>query len=177
MSQKEYYELDGTRLIPHQNVIHKMKPEENRLKTLVSSGVWEYLKLKKAFIAGGAITSIFTRKDVNDIDVYFRSEEDVCNLVLEAYSSREEYISSYELILNNVTKRSLYFQNENQDFQAMTFRYFKSANEIFDSFDFTVAWVLMILRMKDLFFIQIFLNIMLRNILSLILGRIIQLCQ
>ena len=39
------------------------------------------LKKYKCWIAGGAILSIFTGEEVNDVDVFFRSKEDVFNVI------------------------------------------------------------------------------------------------
>lgn len=60
----------------------KDKAEINRLKLLITEDIWEVLKEHKAIIAGGAITSIFTNQPINDIDVYFRSEEDLHRVIL-----------------------------------------------------------------------------------------------
>lgn len=49
------------------------KNEYKRLMSLIPDGLKEALRAHKAIIAGGAITSLFTNNEVNDLDVYFRS--------------------------------------------------------------------------------------------------------
>lgn len=44
-------------------------------------GFLQELKKYKCWIAGGAILSIFTGEEVNDVDVFFRSKEDVFNVI------------------------------------------------------------------------------------------------
>lgn len=43
--------------------------------------ILQELKKYKCWIAGGAILSIFTGEEVNDVDVFFRSKEDVFNVI------------------------------------------------------------------------------------------------
>jgi len=54
--------------------------EKNKLfKCLFGSNsdVIELFRKSKVIIAGGALTSIFSNKEINDIDVYFRSYHDL----------------------------------------------------------------------------------------------------
>jgi len=48
------------------------KFEKNKLKAYLGEGLYNSLKKSKAIIAGGMISSLFTNKDINDVDVYFR---------------------------------------------------------------------------------------------------------
>lgn len=118
------------------------KAEINRLKLLITEDIWEVLKEHKAIIAGGAITSIFTNQPINDIDVYFRSEEDLHRVILEAWGySRCPMLGSHDLTVNSVTKRSVLTMSKDtgQHIQLMSFKYFEDAHKIFDSYDFTVC--------------------------------------
>ena len=47
------------------------KQELYQIKKLVDAEPWELLADQGCMIAGGALTSVFTNKPVNDIDVYF----------------------------------------------------------------------------------------------------------
>lgn len=48
------------------------------------------LKSKRAFIAGGALTSALTNKKINDFDIYFRTEEE-CQEVIDFFTSSDNY--------------------------------------------------------------------------------------
>ena len=85
----------------------------------------------KGWLAGGAITSTVSGKPVNDLDVYFRSEQDF----LEACESA--YNDGYWCVC--FTDRSATFVSGDTVVQFMHFNYFNSPEEIFDSFDFTVC--------------------------------------
>ena len=85
-----------------------------------------------AFAAGGAVTSVFTNKDINDVDVYFKSREAFEYAVADAYENGMWCVSA--------TKRAVTFsQNGGTPVQFMHFDFFPTAQDIFDAFDFTVV--------------------------------------
>ena len=45
------------------------------LKKLIPINTWEFLKAHKAMLVGGAITSILTKKEINDFDIYFKDRD------------------------------------------------------------------------------------------------------
>lgn len=49
--------------------------EKRKLLENIPEDIYEILKEQQCFVAGGAITSLFTNRKINDIDVYFRSQE------------------------------------------------------------------------------------------------------
>lgn len=108
--------------------------EENKLKSLVSSDTWDLLKENKAIIAGGAITSLFCSRDINDIDVYFQCEEDFENFITEVFDG------SFSLICHHITDRSILFQDKytKQDVQVIYYRWHNNLVSLFTSFDYTV---------------------------------------
>lgn len=112
------------------------KSEEKQLKKLVSERVWELLKHYNCLIAGGAITSLFTNSEINDLDVYFPDELSLLKAFRDVMSGGED---EYALVLGNVSARTLMFTDKvtKQEVQFMTFKYFKTPQEIFDTFDFT----------------------------------------
>ena len=102
------------------------------------------LKTSKCFIAGGAITSLFSGKEINDIDVYFKDYDSLI-LVLKNlfnYSGLEdrEYfdLSSFSLIYTNHTKKSILFTKDGLNLQLIYFKFFNEAKDIFNTFDFTI---------------------------------------
>lgn len=85
-----------------------------------------------AFAAGGAVTSVFTGKDINDMDVYFKSREAFEYQVGMAYENGWWCVSA--------TKRAVTFSdNGGAPIQFMHFDFFPTAQAIFDAFDFTAV--------------------------------------
>ncbi len=124
--------------------IIKYHREEKRLKDLLDEEVWEMLAQSGAIIAGGAITSLFSGKDVNDLDVYFKDMEGIISAVAACYGQEdyiqyEEYyeVGAFTMHCMGSTDKSILFNYQEQDVQFMHFKYFNSAEEIFDTFDFT----------------------------------------
>ncbi|HET8689808.1 MAG TPA: hypothetical protein VFM18_24660, partial [Methanosarcina sp.] len=112
----------------------KYNTELKKLKNLVSSDTWDILVASNAIIAGGAITSVFCNREVNDIDVYFRNEEDFITFIEEVYSG------SYTLIANNMTNRSILFKDRKteQDVQVICYKWFPHILGLFVDYDFTI---------------------------------------
>ena len=120
--------------------------EQKKLKALVTDKVWKFFKEAGVIIAGGAITSVFTNKDVNDIDVYFKSEKHLFQTLAAIFGEDDytpdhmfEILEEFNLIYNSKSQRTLMFMDAETDqhIQFMSFRYFNNAKEIFDSFDYT----------------------------------------
>lgn len=119
------------------------KVEEKALLSLIDREVEELFREVGAIVAGGAITSLFTRSDVNDLDVYFPSEEALFHTVAVIFG-RDDYhplpleVGQFELKYNGMSQNTLMFQTKSgQDVQMMTFKWFKNPQEIFDTFDYT----------------------------------------
>jgi hypothetical protein len=103
--------------------------EKEQLKRLLGSS-YDTLRDYECILAGGAITSLFTRKDINDFDIYFRSKELLADFLYGEMERR--WVTAH-------TDKSILFSVEGKPIQAIAFRYFASAYEIFESFDFTVC--------------------------------------
>lgn len=85
-----------------------------------------------AFAAGGAVTSVFTNRDINDVDVYFKSRQDFDAAVASAYDEGWWCVAA--------TKRAVTFSDHGgAPIQFMHFDFFPTAQDIFDAFDFTVV--------------------------------------
>lgn len=84
-----------------------------------------------AFIAGGSLTSVFTNSQINDVDIYFKSEKDFILAVGQAYDEGLWCVAASD--------RAVTFVKDNCVVQLMHFDFFASAQDIFDAFDFTVA--------------------------------------
>ena len=86
-------------------------------------------------IAGGAITSVFTRKEINDIDIYFPDAKKASQFVAALYSQKFGYHN-----FTNVTNKSLMFVSRGSDAkcQLIFYKFHSGVQSIFDDFDFTI---------------------------------------
>ena len=104
--------------------------EKAKLKRLIPN-TYKILKNYNCYIAGGAITSLFTGKDINDIDIYFKDKAELFRALYENFSS--EYIIY-------VSKKAITFKVSNQEtIQFIYMNYYDKAEDIFDDFDFTIC--------------------------------------
>lgn len=91
-----------------------------------------YIWPKGAFVAGGAITSVFTGQPINDVDFYFKTKEDFINAVGNAYDDSLWCLAA--------TDRAVTFGNrDGAIIQFMLFDFFPEVQNVFDAFDFTVC--------------------------------------
>lgn len=84
-------------------------------------------------VAGGAITSMFTGNEVNDIDIYFRDKESFSKFFLEVVSGRVGYFS-----IAHHTDKSILFTDHDNKYQLIVYKFFPEIQDIFNDFDFTV---------------------------------------
>lgn len=105
--------------------------EKNKLYAYLGDDLVDTLKEYKAFIAGGLITSLFCNKEINDVDIYFRTREDAAEFI------RDEVESSK--VVTYTTKATTFLSGYSLPCQAIYFQSFDSAQDIFGTFDFTVC--------------------------------------
>ena len=102
---------------------YERKVLENKLGRM-----FNVLNKYKCYIAGGTITSIFTNKEIRDIDIYFKSKKELI-----------DFMSKGEYFLLSATDKAFTFKIDDLEYQAIFFDYFNSAEDIFERFDFTVC--------------------------------------
>lgn len=123
--------------------------ELNKIKKLLDSDIYAALKASKAILAGGALTSIFTGKEINDFDIYFRNFESLELFLKNVYDKDtliekdEDYVDmrSHTLICVNSTNRSILFTTGGENgtkIQLIHFGFYEKPEDIFESFDFTI---------------------------------------
>lgn len=134
--------------------------EVAKLRKLVSDDIWELFIECDVLIAGGAITSVHTNKDVNDLDIYFKSPEMLYKFIQSNYYSEldEDSTSNFKLsqlvaeqtdicssefsiIFTNITDKSLLGidSQTGQAVQLIIYKIFPTVDDIFNDFDFTVC--------------------------------------
>lgn len=90
------------------------------------------LRFDDAFVAGGAVTSVFTGAKINDVDVYFKSRRAFETGVYQAYEDGLWCVAA--------SKRAVTFADRNGHIaQLMHFDYFPTAESIFAAFDYTIC--------------------------------------
>lgn len=82
-----------------------------------------------SFVAGGALTSIYTGQPINDVDLYFKSRAAFDQAIEQAYDDGLWCVAR--------TARAVTFVQGSAVIQLMHFDWFDDAAAIFDSFDFT----------------------------------------
>jgi hypothetical protein len=124
--------------------------EKNFLLYKLKQEILKIFKNNNAFIAGGAITSIFSHSEINDYDVFFKTEEDCLktnkelDIFTEAFkfSSSNSSFSKVAVTLNaNTYKLILGPSYKAITIQTISLKKTFQLNpvKIFDSFDFTVC--------------------------------------
>lgn len=105
--------------------------EKKKLKNILGDYLYDMLKLNSAIVAGGSITSIFSNRDINDIDVYFHSKKDVANFMQEVMDENAWIVSH--------TNKATLFKYRNVEVQIIHFDVFETIDDLFNTFDFTVC--------------------------------------
>lgn len=127
------------------------KKELKKIKSLVPEEVWNMLSDLGCYIAGGAVTSVFSGAEINDLDIYFPNKEAFSTAmfeILEPNSKDVEYcLGSYSLILTVLTKKAALFVKDESKIQFIGHKFYESEQQIFKDFDFTVC--MGALNMKD----------------------------
>lgn len=86
-------------------------------------------KFAGSYVAGGALTSVFTRQKINDYDLYFKS--------VEAFRDAIETAYDHGFWCVDVSKRAVTFACGDEVYQMMHFGFFPEASDVFAAFDFT----------------------------------------
>jgi len=116
---------------------------ENEKAMLLSNFDEDVIRLFKeagVIIAGGAITSIFTGREINDFDCYVKTKEGWCKILREMYGyNADNTVASFDLHVCHYTQRSILVTHDiDKKIQLIGMRPFESAWDIFRSFDFTI---------------------------------------
>jgi hypothetical protein len=118
-------------------------------KKLVRAAAYPY---EQAFVAGGAITSVFTAQPVNDADIYFKSRAAFEKAVFQSYEEGFWCVDT--------SKRAVTFSYgpTNNVYQLMHFDFFETAEDIFKAFDYTINMAALDLDSNEFIFHDDFLK-------------------
>ena len=111
------------------NYVNKVYSE--KLLSYLPLYVIDAAKNNEAYLAGGALTSLFTDSKINDFDFYFKDGNKCADFIESIQGS---------VVVLQVTKRSITLKENNigRIIQCIIFEYFDNAYSIFDKFDFTI---------------------------------------
>lgn len=120
--------------------------EKAKIKKILGNDVYDLLKGCEVVVAGGAITSIFTGKDINDWDLYFKSYNHLRVFLANVFNKDHEIKDSeffadtpaFKLVYVNNTSRSILFVDGQNKLQAIHYAFYAECSDIFKSFDFTL---------------------------------------
>ncbi|MEK4006486.1 hypothetical protein [Paenibacillus sp. FSL H3-0333] len=106
--------------------------EKNKLYNYLGQHLVSVFKEQKVFIAGGTISSLFSNREINDIDVYFRNEDSLTEIIEAVWEDSGDWI-------NALTEKALLVRVADTEVQFIHFKYYEKAEDIFESFDYTVC--------------------------------------
>ncbi len=110
--------------------------EEKLLLYPLSSHIIKILQENNAFIAGGAITSIFSNNPIKDFDVFFRTKEDYMNTMEKVKKISNDIFCKTH---NAVTYKNLDCTNTTIQFIHLPDSFKPDPKDLFNEFDFTVC--------------------------------------
>ena len=110
--------------------IYEYEFEREKLKKYLGTQVYNMLKHYHTIVAGGSITSLFCNREINDIDMYFRSKKDLSDFLYNEMNGN--WVISH-------TDKAILFKYNGIKIQAIYFKFFETAEDIFNTFDFTVC--------------------------------------
>lgn len=128
------------------------------LKKLIPQDHWDFLKAHKCMLAGGALTSILTKKEINDFDIYFKDRDSFIlslmdvrnikdNLPLEEFPEEDEinfqHLDQFDFQYICHTEKSVTFKPKYSEvlFQFIHQNFYSNIGEVFEDFDFTINMV------------------------------------
>lgn len=128
------------------------KSQEKRLLAhFEDDNLVDVLSEHGCYVAGGAITSIFTNREVNDLDVYFRSVESLIAFVENMFGEMNKpkrvngmfsristaELEPFSLIYRGHTNKSILCRTPSgQEVQLIHDRFYETPEDIFNNFDF-----------------------------------------
>lgn len=120
--------------------MEKFEIEKKFIKDALGDS-YEMFKEYKIILAGGAITSLMTGKEVNDFDLYFRTPDALSAVFANIYNMSDDgFINQYDLIVKFATQRSMLCieKYSKSKVQLIHYKTHDTIESVFDSFDYSV---------------------------------------
>lgn len=114
----------------------------------------QILSDNNGILAGGALTSLYTRKEINDFDIYFRTKEDYLNALRDV---KEEHDFVYVLAHTN---KAIMFTTKmgGEAIQFIHNEFYNHPTDIFNNFDFYINMAAYDFKSKELYLHDKFLT-------------------
>lgn len=106
--------------------------EKKKLQSMMPDYIYELFQEYGVFLGGGAITSLFTNNPINDFDIYFQDEGSAIGVIEDVFTDNLGWFV-------HSTEKSASFVNKEMTYQLIHFKYFKTPEEVFSAFDYTVC--------------------------------------
>jgi hypothetical protein len=124
--------------------------EKNKLYNHLGE-LFRLFKKHEVFVGGGTITSLFNGKEFNDIDIYFRSDKHLAAFIEDTFNGSGGWVICH-------TRKATLVRMKDKEVQMIHFRYFDTAQELFDTFDFTVCMGAYDFKTEEFFFHEDFMK-------------------
>lgn len=102
--------------------------------------VRDIVRMNSGFVAGGAITSVFSYQQINDFDIFLHEDKDVTNVIAQLRNKVREKQIELESVIETDTAFSFKVKGKRYQFvKVLT----GSMRNVVDNFDFTIcmgAW-------------------------------------
>ena len=89
----------------------KYNAERKLIEQTIDCNVLELLERYDTILAGGALTSVFTNNDINDLDIYFKNQRDLVSILYEIF------LGDFPLVVTNMTNRSIMLHDPTTKFE------------------------------------------------------------
>lgn len=133
--------------------------QKEYMKFFLGDNLYCMMKNHHCMIAGGMITSIFTHKEINDIDVYFKNKNDLFDFLFDLFLDKSNKFGTARMVSGQainiiyVTEKSVtiaydrmyenptFYKNREESVIKIQFvfcNFYNSSFDIFNDFDFTI---------------------------------------
>lgn len=104
---------------------------KDKIHSIFPKGMIESVNEKGGFfVAGGFFTSLVTRKEINDVDIYFTNKESLGEFI--------KFLKDDTHWCTFISEKSLNYVYNDWKLQLIHYDYYKNLNEIFESYDYTI---------------------------------------
>lgn len=145
--------INGVEYVRANNSYTNFADKSKRVLEILGEEFMEILAEADAFIAGGAVLSVFTDVAVNDVDVYFKDKQSMA-------TAFQKLTKDFNNIYLSHTDKSITLSDKETEtiVQFIHFDFFETAQEIFDCFDFTVCMGAVSCKTGELFLSDQFMS-------------------
>lgn len=115
---------------------------QHKIENCIDASILRWMQEYDVFVAGGAVNSVFSNREVNDVDLYFPSVDSFhkfMNTIIDEELVKFSFVSKKSITMIQKSERVRDFK-----LQAVICGWYNTVESVFDSFDFTCcmgAWM------------------------------------